>query len=877
MNAAHTTALAVLVLGWGSACQSPEPRAPAEQRTDPLWFQAPQSQGLPREHQSALLLFDGRVLITAGYDTAAIGTTEIYEPTTGEIRTVQSLNLPRWYQTAVMLHSGQPMIIAGKVAGAPNSTNTTELFDPVTEKWSAGPSLTGRRERHTTTVLPDGRVLLVGDWGGTDVTNELYDPDGGAWSVLPGQMAVPRSSHSAVLLDDGRVLVVGGFNNSPARDVDLAEIFDPRTLSWSDAGVFGTGRKNIAAVRLLDGRVLLAGGQREVTPPTGIQDEVSIYDPDAGSWTALPPMLATRGTPSLSPLHDQQYLIAGGTGTGANEADVLVPDGGRVLDPLGAGNNRWAQTAVTLANGEIALVGGSNAGGPTGRVLVYFGGNAQWTEVAPVPEVQTQHTATLLPDGTVLVVGRGAWRRVNDSWFDAGQTNRTGHTATLLVDGRVLIVGPDRTVDTYDPGTGSWARASDLPSARQGHTATLLADGRVLVAGGSSDGTVANALATAVVFDPVSGAWTPTSNNLTVPRFGHSATVLRDGHAVVMGGTAGPSQLEVFDIPSNSFQAKTYASEGHRGGTAALLPSGRVMLAGGCCPFTGRVEIMDPSSGYAWSDGGSMVEPFAGAAVAILPSGRALIVGGADAGGLPIDGAWAYDQRRPNFDPLPLPLQSGTRLSATRLLDGRVLVVGGAGTSAQPDGVQLLDEWGGFVARPRLDALAGALIPGTTIQITGKGWVDAPESSTGHHLTSASNYPLLRLERLDTQEVRWARLTNWTDTSATAQLPAELRPGHYVAKVVVAGVTSGPRAFRVALPPGDGGALADAGTAADGGAGGDGGVDADGGAGNDGGTDTDGGFTPPTLRDYRVGCGCGTTEGFSLLGVVALLLRRRRR
>ena len=126
-------------------------------------------------------------------------------------------------------------------------------------------------------------------------------------------------------------------------------------------------------------------------------------------------------------------------------------------------------------------------------------------------------------------------------WVLTGKMNiaRAGHTATLLADGKVLVVGgangsPDAidAAELYDPPSRSWTLTGRLNLARFADTATLLADGRVLVTGGFSHGGFTN---TAEVYDPAKGAWTRTGNMSTV-RAGHSATLLQDGRVLVAGG-----------------------------------------------------------------------------------------------------------------------------------------------------------------------------------------------------------------------------------------------------------------------------------------------------------------------------------------------------
>jgi hypothetical protein len=124
------------------------------------------------------------------------------------------------------------------------------------------------------------------------------------------------------------------------------------------------------------------------------------------------------------------------------------------------------------------------------------------------------------------------------------------HTATLLPDGRVLVAGgPGAVAELYEPETGIWTRTGRMIEGEGGHSATLLGNGRVLVAGGIGAGDVGRA--TAQLYDPTSGTWTATAP-LREARISGIAVLLEDGRVLVTGGSAqnrsGPrSSAELYD------------------------------------------------------------------------------------------------------------------------------------------------------------------------------------------------------------------------------------------------------------------------------------------------------------------------------------------
>jgi WD40 repeat protein len=192
---------------------------------------------------------------------------------------------------------------------------------------------------------------------------------------------------------------------------------------------------------------------------------------------------------------------------------------------------------------------------------------SSWTATGPMLEVRQGGTATLLLDGKVLVAGGLGKQNAPGGWmsplataelYDPGTrtwtatgsmtTPRQSSTATLLPDGRVLVAGGDNangtSAELYDPGSGLWTATGDMITPRWGYTATLLPDGKVLVTGGANG---SGSLASAELYDPGSGSWTATGS-MTTPRAGHTATLLPDGRVLVAGGNSGTgTSAELYD------------------------------------------------------------------------------------------------------------------------------------------------------------------------------------------------------------------------------------------------------------------------------------------------------------------------------------------
>ncbi len=238
----------------------------------------------------------------------------------------------------------------------------------------------------------------------------------------------------------------------------------------------------------------------------------------------------------------------------------------------------------------------------------------------------------------VLVLGIGN-TALADSFVSAGSLNaaRTNHAATLLADGRVLLTGGRNdsssalnSAEIFDPTTG---QCTQLPSAMQSsrayHTATRLNDGRVLIAGGSVD-VGSTMLATAEIFDPASGTFTPTGS-MSYARGRHTATLLSNGTVLITGGgfssSSARSDAEIYDPSQGKFLTPVVSMHAARlGHTATLLSDGRVLVAGGT---NSSAEIYAPATGI-FTVTGSMSTARRFHTATLLSNNTVLITGGND-------------------------------------------------------------------------------------------------------------------------------------------------------------------------------------------------------------------------------------------------------
>jgi WD40 repeat protein len=254
---------------------------------------------------------------------------------------------------------------------------------------------------------------------------------------------------------------------------------------------------------------------------------------------------------------------------------------------------------------------------------------------------------------------------------------RGNHTATLLADGRVLIAGgsPNESghlapAELYDPASGTFTVTGTPGSIRSGAMAVLLHDGRVLIAGGYLGGTPPGAMASAELYDPATGKFSPTGS-MSSPRMYASATLLRDGRVLIAGGADDATgttftSAELYDPATGKFSPTGSMSSARS--AATLLPDGRVLVAGSAADLS--AELYDPKTG-TFAETGSMSIPCSGPATA-LADGRVLILmGGADLS------AELYDPKTGTFTQTGNMVAVQRQATATPLATGEVLIAGG--------------------------------------------------------------------------------------------------------------------------------------------------------------------------------------------------------
>ncbi|MBN2526424.1 MAG: hypothetical protein JXR76_08520 [Deltaproteobacteria bacterium] len=361
-----------------------------------------------------------------------------------------------------------------------------------------------------------------------------------------------------------------------------------------------------------------------------------------------------------------------------------------VLLPAREGNS-----VSMLPDGRVLVAGGIKGKKYLKSAFIWNPVNNRWKTVASLSSPRANHSATVLNDGRVLVAGgtTGAddmsspqpeiWNPVTNTWTHTGRMNeeRIHYGAVLLADGRVLVVGGAPagnswtsevllSAEIWNPYTGAWTTVASMKTKRIYPSVTRLENGHVLVLGGIIHSGIPE------VYDPAANRWSSTGKMVTVQKASRSgmedarpidnftATLLLDGRVLVVGGRWMMSQAlletsQIYDPNTNFWQATGNLAMGRIAHVAALLPDGRVLIAGGqrwgfanaaaerraakeaCEGYWApdipirEAELWDPATGQ-WQSAGRLKWGRWSATAVTLPDGRVMVVGGMTKGDRPV-------------------------------------------------------------------------------------------------------------------------------------------------------------------------------------------------------------------------------------------------
>ncbi len=341
----------ILIVGGGGrvvdlGTSETEPVWASTELYDPLtnaFAAGPSMHGAREEHTATMIVAGpsaGKILIAGGKNSNRdfLASTELYDPASNTFADGPNLHGARREDTATAIapgpNAGKILIAGGD--GYSSSRDSTELYDPVSNIFAPGPSMSGERMAHTATVIPSGpnagKILIAGGDGysftshgysGMLASTELYDPASNKFAPGPF-MNVARESATATVIasgpNAGEILIAGGFGES-RKPLSSTEIYDPATNRFTPGPAMNVGRGEHTATAIAagpnTGMILIAGGEGAGEGTDSYLASTELYDPASDTFAAGPSMNVARyeDTATVIPSGPNagMILIAGGT------------------------------------------------------------------------------------------------------------------------------------------------------------------------------------------------------------------------------------------------------------------------------------------------------------------------------------------------------------------------------------------------------------------------------------------------------------------------------------------------------------------------------------------------------------------------------------
>jgi large repetitive protein len=502
--------------------------------------------------------------------------------------------------------AGTPRPPASGFFGSASPGPTPTAASPTAPEGSVTPTATANMTPNLTPTATTSETPTP-----TSTSLPTPTPAGPPHWVSAGSLAVARVVTHAEVLPDGRVLVVGndGLTSIGAvrDDTATAETWDPATGTWSPAAPLLTPRGDFASARLGDGRVLVAGGLNQSAKRTGCgqtdQQAFSsayIFDGSSGSgaWTKVGLMNTARAAASTAVLPDGRVLIVGGYyQNGAVGSLTTDPSAALAVYHPGAG------PSLRPGGPELDDVAPSKTLPPLATAEILDPASGAWSRTGPMTFARFGAGVVTLADGRVLVVGSSGmrWLSMADAAIEADE--RAFGTAEIYdpATGKFQLTGPLPAIDRAAFEASKVPVPAEAPAPSTNGTLIALADGGALLVGHEAYWKNQGSIVRSFRYNGASGAWTEVSVFAAVedwqsgkviasggnPRFDAIVAKLADGRVLVAGGVAGldtselTSTVEVFDPVTNAWSAFPDLPAARAGGTAATLPDGSVLLVGG--------------------------------------------------------------------------------------------------------------------------------------------------------------------------------------------------------------------------------------------------------------------------------------------------------
>jgi uncharacterized protein YjdB len=473
------------------------------------------------------------------------------------------------------------------------------------------------------------------------------------------------------------------------------------TITAASGSVSGNASVNVGQAALLSISVTPAQsslplGENEQMAATGNYSDGSTQDlTQTVSWTASGG--ATVGsTGSVVAVAVGSATITASVGSVTGSAALTVQSPTLVSIAVTPSSPSIPSAATT----QFAVTGTYNTG--TTQDLT---SSVTWSSSAPaIATVNAQGLATGNAFGTTTITASAgsltasANLSVTTGFLITGSlnTSRQFHTATMLNNGMVLIAGGVgaggllASAELYDPVAGTFTPTGNLNDARSQHTATLLQNGTVLIAGGTDNN---GSSASVEIYNPANGTFTAIGS-LNTARTQQTATLLQNGNVLIAGGldpNNNPlASAELFNQWTGTFTLTANLNVARYSHTATLLNNGQVLIAGGN-PVAAQnaAEIYDPPSATFTSTANLNTGRFNHTAT-LLNDGTVLIAGGT-AGNGPLAAAEIFNLSSGLFTATANLNNPRYQHTAVLMNNGTVLIAGGMGANAALGSAEIYD------------------------------------------------------------------------------------------------------------------------------------------------------------------------------------------
>lgn len=593
---------------------------------------APSSTG--RVESAAAVIGDDLYLFGGfhGLGYKAIRSIEAYDTRGKRWWTVGDMPEETTHANAVVV-DGEVVWFVGGFEGDDPGPVTDEVwrFDTQARRWFRGPSLPAprgggalvcfARQLHYFGGFASDRQTSPGDhW--------VLELDGGTTWTPAAPMPRPRGQMAAVAVG-GFIYAIGGQfgHDSSVVDVDLVHRYDPATDSWTQVASLPYPRSHFEPGTFVwNGRIVIVGGRNNTAKPfrRTIIHDVTMYDPVADVWLALPPLPQGLLAPAAAAFGSQVVVTSGSID------DRPTPQTTTRLIDLGNRWEQWPKLPVPLGEvaggivrdrlfivGEPSRSGGSDRA-PAAPTLAYDLSLGTWEKPAartprPIPD---SHHAAEVWDGKLYLFG-GMGPAAGKTQIYDPQANTwslgpelpfaAGSSASAVIDGQIFVAGGiigDREttgrVAMLDPATGRWVERAPMPLPRN-HAASATDGRRLYVFGGRGPGsggtnTVADGFADVQIYDPATDRWSTSADAgsgippLPQARGGMGKAAYLDGEFYVLGGETKDgkgaksggvyARVDIYDPVVRRWRAGPDMPT-PRHGIFPLAIAGRVYVAGG--------------------------------------------------------------------------------------------------------------------------------------------------------------------------------------------------------------------------------------------------------------------------------------------------------